>query len=111
MNRKLLIITLLGGTLLAGCASTAREEGFAYAEGWRRGTVVSIGQGEEYRERLASQCADQSGVERYAMVRYTGAAHLRWRAFPLTADASLAEGNRVFVSINSCRVSPAGNHG
>lgn len=111
MNRKLLIITLLGGTLLAGCASTAREEGFAYAEGWRRGTVVSIGQGEEYRERLAPQCADQSGVERYAMVRYTGAAHLRWRAFPLAADASLAEGKRVYVSINSCRISPAKNQG
>lgn len=95
------------GILVTGCASIPPENSKAYAEGWRPGTVVSIGSGKEYQERLAAPCAGQNDAARYALVRYTGNSHLRWRAYPLEASTDLAAGSHVRINIKTCNLASA----
>lgn len=106
MQVKSLMILLALGAVTAGCASFAREDNQAYSDGWRPGTVTSIGSGPEYLDKLAAPCADKKDATRFAMVRYTGNSHLRWRAYPVQADSDLAVGSRVRINIASCTLTP-----
>lgn len=88
---------------LAGCAGVTYEPGFMHRDGWRAGTVESIGSGAEYLERLSGSCSGRTQDKAYAKVKYSDP-HLRWRSYPLKPDASLRAGDPVLISISDCAI-------
>jgi hypothetical protein len=101
--KKIMIQVIAASTLLAGCAGVTYEPGYMHKDGWRPGTVESIGSGAEYLEKLSDSCAGRTGDKVYAKVKYSDS-HLRWRSYPLKPDSSLKAGDRVLISISECAI-------
>jgi len=89
---------------LAACSTTGLiyDGRYAHKDGWHPGTVVAIGKGTEFTERLVNGCLGTKGDEKYVKVRYTGDSHLRWGAVPITADSNFKIDDRVLININTC---------
>jgi hypothetical protein len=92
--------------LVSGCAGLVYEGGYAHKDGWRPGTIISIGNAPEYLEKLADACSSSKNGGTYAMVRYTGNSHLRWRAYPLVPNSTLRVDDRVHINIMECNLVP-----
>jgi hypothetical protein len=92
---------LCAGVLLAGCAGTG--VGYVHKDGWRPGTVTGIGNDREILVRLSDTCVDAAQASTYALIRYTGNSHLRWRAFPVPDGMSVRVGDKVDLNVNECR--------
>lgn len=86
---------------LAGCS--ALSPSYVHRDGERPGTVTQIGSDPAIIERLADTCPPPDGKATYALIRYTGNDHLRWRAFPVPPGIELQVGDRVRLDVNACR--------
>lgn len=86
---------------LAGC--TVLSPSYVHRDGVRPGTVTQIGSDPTIVERLADTCPPPDAKARYALIRYTGNDHLRWRAFPLPPEIEIGVGDRVLLDVNACR--------
>lgn len=91
---------LLAGALLAGCAGL--DAGYVHRDGSRPGTVTEIGNGQDIVERLSKTCPPAEQGSPYALIRYTGNSHLRWRAFPIPEGMALKVGDSVDLDVNAC---------
>lgn len=86
---------------LTGC--TALAPSYVHRDGERHGKVTMIGNDARIIERLADTCPPPDGKAIYALIRYTGNDHLRWRAFPLPPGSEIDVGDRVLLDVNACR--------
>lgn len=100
--RKTLSVLVISAAL-AGCAGITYEPGYMHKDGWRSGTVESIGSGPEYLEKLAESCSGRTQDKTYAKVKYSDS-HLRWRSYPLKPDSTLRAGDPVLISISECSI-------
>lgn len=91
---------VLAGALLAGCAGL--DAGYVHRDGSRPATVTEIGNSREIVERLSNTCPPAEQGKPYALIRYTGNSHLRWRAFPITAGVDVKVGDSVDLDVNAC---------
>ncbi len=96
------IVVLCAGGLLAGCAGTGA--GYVHRDGWRPGTVTEIGNDREILARLSDTCANAAEAPTYALIRYTGNSHLRWRAFPVPEGMDVRVGDTVSLDVNACKL-------
>jgi hypothetical protein len=92
---------LLAGALLAGCAGL--ETGYVHRDGVRPGTVTAVGNDREMLDRLSDTCVAAKKTGTYALIRYTGNSHLRWRAFPVPEGMEARVGDKVSLDVNACQ--------
>jgi hypothetical protein len=94
----------MASLLLAGCSTTGviYEGRYAHKDGWHPGTVVAIGKGQDFTDRLVKGCPDAKEVGSYVKIRYTGDPHLRWGVVPQMADSQFRVDDRVYININTC---------
>lgn len=92
---------LFAGILLAGCAGL--DAGYVHQDGSRPGTVTEVGDGGKIVERLSNTCPPAEQGRSYALIRYTGNSHLRWRAFPIPAGMDVKVGDSVDLDVNACQ--------
>lgn len=92
---------LFASAVLGGCASLGPE--YVHRDGWRPGTVTEVGSGRAIVERLSNTCAPAEPGSVYALIRYTGNSHLRWRAFPVPEDMEARVGDKVSLDVNACQ--------
>lgn len=97
--RAMLIVAI--SLLAAGCAGVKYENGLAVADGWRKGTIMSIGNGPEYLDRIPERCASQHSANQYALIRYSDG-HLRSRSYAVEDVAAFHSGDKVYFNINTC---------
>lgn len=96
---------LLVGAALAGCAGLDTEYG--HRDGSRPGTVTRVGNDPELLERLSATCRDAATSGTFAMIRYTGNSHLRWRAFPVPEGMAVKVDDKVSLDVNACKFTKA----
>lgn len=92
---------LFASAVLGGCASLGPE--YVHRDGWRPGTVTEVGSGREIVERLSNTCVPGATDSAYALIRYTGNSHLRWRAFPIPEGRDVRVGDKVSLDVNACQ--------
>lgn len=97
---------LLAGVVLSGCAGL--KSGYVHRDGERPGTVTAVGNDREILDRLSDTCPQMEKTGTFALIRYTGNSHLRWRAFPLPAGVDVKVGDKVALDVNACRFAMAG---
>lgn len=98
------ISALFISVALAGCAGITYEPGYMHNDGWRSGTIESIGSGDEYLEKLANSCTGRQDESIYAKVGYKGFSYNTLRCFPLSPGSSLRAGDRVLINIHECAI-------
>jgi hypothetical protein len=93
--------TLLAIVTMTGCATL--EMDYTHQDGWRPGTVTNVGSGQEMLERLSNTCSKSEKSNYYAMIRYTGNSHLRWRSFPIPEGIVVKADDQVDLNVNECK--------
>lgn len=93
--------------LFAGCASMSDQESrYSHKEGWRKGTVIDIGSGLSFAERLPRECKTNSVIsaawQRFATVHYRYTSRDYWHTTPIPDNSPLKVGEPVFVNTSSC---------
>lgn len=87
--------------LLAGCA-TVYEDRYAFADGWRRGTIDAILPLEQVHQRQVRQCPEPKpqADDVWVVVRYRRFDHTLKLAIPAPRDKWRVE-QKVFVNLRS----------
>lgn len=106
MNISMGLGVLLASATLVGCANLGAEYG--HRDGSRPGTVTQVGNAPELPERLSTTCRGATKSGAYAMIRYTGNSHLRWRSFPVPEGMEVKVGDPVSLDVNACKFAKAG---
>lgn len=71
MNKKqFLLAATTTSLLLTGCSTTGviYEGRYAHKDGWHPGTVVAVGKGQEFTDRLVKGCPDAKEVGSYIKI-------------------------------------------
>jgi hypothetical protein len=103
LSLKLALLLASGG--LAGCASAVYEGRFAWQAGWRVGTVIAVGEGETFVNRLDGDCksANRPGTsDRFATVWYMQVSRSRRWTAPIPKDSGINVDDLVYVNVFQC---------
>lgn len=99
--RNLLFVVI--PLIASGCAGVTYENGLAYSDGWRKGAVLSIGNGPEYLDRVPERCVSQHPADQFALIRYSDG-HLHSRSYTVDNVGAFHSGDKVYFNINTCNL-------
>ena len=105
MNQQSKLALLLASAMLAGCASAVYEGRFPWGAGWRVGTVVEVGEGEKFVNRLDGDCKAAQGrgtPVRFATIWYMQVSRSRRWTVAIPLDASVKVNDLVYVNVLDC---------
>ena len=92
--------------LLSGCATQreSNEGRFSWQEGWRMGTVIAVGEGAIFADKLAKSCKNMTVTQstRYATISYRPVTGRIWLTVPIPADSQLKPDDSVVVNVLDC---------
>lgn len=102
--RLLLAMPLL---ILAGCQTTY-EGKYEWDEGWRPGTVLSVGSADHVLQTPFRDCRPALGPEerstlKFAVVSYSFLNRLRKAVVPITPGSTWTAGGLVYINVTNCR--------
>jgi hypothetical protein len=117
LQRCLSIATLaiaigVAATALAACSSTVYEGKYAFKDGWRRATVVSVVAGEALQRRSYWRCTKKLEPARlrertYVVVWYVAGRTKEYFAVEASGgESTLQPGERVYVNVWDCGQPP-----
>lgn len=93
-------------TAMSGCAALSWDARYPLEAGWRGGYVKEIGAGKDFQARLSPACRQSlapSGADRFATVHVTRLHRHYDHTAPIGRDASLGQGDKVYVNIRDCQ--------
>jgi hypothetical protein len=105
MKRSLKLALLLASGGLAGCASAVYEGRFAWEAGWRVGTVIAVGEGEKFVNRLDDDCKaapTHATSGRFATIWYMQVSRSRRWTVPIPQDSGISVDDLVYVNVFDC---------
>ncbi|MBX3673226.1 MAG: hypothetical protein IT368_02190 [Candidatus Hydrogenedentes bacterium] len=101
------IAAVITAGLLTGCASTGYDASHPWEDGWRKGTIVEMGEGVAYADKVSEKCrqdvASTSSKTRYATIKYRRDRRNAWRTMPVSEDFALKVGDPVFINAGDCK--------
>lgn len=105
-NGMLAAVVLIASALLSGCA-TQRESNdgrYSWQDGWREGTVIAVGEGSIFTDKLAKNCRNMPVAQsaRYATISYRPVTGRIWLTVPIPVDSSLKQNDSVVVNVLDC---------
>ena len=106
LNGLLAAGVLIASALLSGCATQreSNEGQFSWQDGWRMGTVIAVGEGAVFADKLAKNCKNMPATQstRYATISYKPVTGRIWLTVPIPADSSLKPNDFVVVNVLDC---------
>ena len=113
MIRVRLLSALLAGLTATGCASSIYEGGYAWADGWRKATVVRVGPASELGGRHSYDCrftlkpGQFSHSDRFVVVSFADPSRQRRGVLPLVATVpNPMPGELVYANVQRCDRAP-----
>lgn len=107
MKSHLGIVAVLTAGLMTGCASLGYDASHPWEEGWRKGTIVEMGEGTSLADKVAEKCRQTviatSSKARYATIKYRRDRRYAWRTMPVSDDFALKVGDPVFINAGDCK--------
>ena len=106
------MVALVAAAVLSGCATQRDSDGgrFAWQDGWRMSTVIAVGEGAVFADKLAKNCKNMpvTPATRYATISYRPVSGRIWFTVPIPIDSPLKPGDFVVVNVLDCskRVEP-----
>lgn len=106
MQRIRLLVATFASFSLAACASTLYEGRLAWGDGWRQARVTAIGEGANFKNKVAKNCTlPLPSDQRYVTVRLGLSGRGLWRTVPIPTESSWGEGDRVYINVLDCSAS------
>lgn len=109
MIRLHLAVALLVGLAATGCASSVYEGTYAWDDGWRKATVVRVGQASELGSRHFADCrfkldrSQFSATDRFVVVSFTDMNRQRLGVLPVAASGpEPIPGETVYANVRRC---------
>lgn len=106
MKTQLGIAAFVTAGLMAGCASTGYDASHPWEDGWRKGTIVELGEGAAFSTKVTEKCRQTvpptSSKARYATIKYRRDRRKAWRTMPVSDDFALKVGDPVFINAGDC---------
>ena len=100
------VAAVVAAGILGGCAGAGYDPSHSWDEGWRKGTVVEMGEGAALAEKVAAKCKQPSSATssttRYATIKYRRDRRNAWRTVPVSEDFALKVGDPVFINASDC---------
>ena len=95
---------LLAAGFLSGCANTVYEGRLSWQDGWRVGTVIAVGEGAIFADKLAKNCKNMLVTQstRYATISYRPVTGRIWLTVPIPVDSPLKLDDSVVVNVLDC---------
>lgn len=107
MKTHLGIVAVVTAGLMTGCAGPGYDSTHSWDEGWRKGTIVEMGEGVAYADKVSEKCrqdvASTSSKTRYATIKYRRDRRNAWRTMPVSEDFALKVGDPVFINAGDCK--------
>ena len=101
------IAAIVTASLLTGCAGSGYDASHSWDDGWRKGTIVEIGEGAVLADKVAEKCRQvvhtTSSKARYATIKYRRDRRNAWRTMPVPDDFALKVGDLVFINASDCK--------
>jgi len=107
MKSHLGIAAIVTAGLMSGCAGPGYDPSHSWDEGWRKGTIVELGEGAALANKVAEKCRQTvpttSSQARYATIKYRRDRRNAWRTMPVSEDFALKVGDPVFINASDCK--------
>ncbi|MBK8070980.1 MAG: hypothetical protein IPK34_02710 [Ramlibacter sp.] len=103
-------LSVLALVILASGCSTIYAGKYAFEDGWREGTIVSVGSAGSIAEPQFSDCrkrmtAEQLSVSQFALVKFQHLRHPQRRVVPLAGGTpSLRNSDEVYMNVDDCTI-------
>lgn len=101
------VAAVVAAGILGGCAGAGYDPSHSWDEGWRKGTVVEMGEGAALAEKVAAKCKQPSSATssttRYATIKYRRDRRKVSRTMPVPEDFAPNVGDTVFINTHDCR--------
>lgn len=103
------VVAVVTGVLLGGCAATVYEGKYQFNEGWRAAKVVEVLSASEMERPRFYDCVRDSSAEqlastKFAVVKYRNMSRTQRRAVPLAPGQAFLAGETVYVQVGRCDV-------
>lgn len=106
LNGLRIAAVLIASALLSGCATQreSNEGRFSWNDGWRMGTVIAVGEGAIFTDKLAKNCKNMPVTQstRYATISYRPVTGRIWLTVPIPVDSPLKADDFVVVNVLDC---------
>ena len=102
------VAAVVAAGILTGCAGAGYDPSHSWDEGWRKGTIVEVGEGVALAEKVAAKCKQPSSPTtskaRYATIKYRRDRRKVSRTMPVPEDFAPKVGDTVFINTRDCAV-------
>lgn len=101
------VAAIVAAGILTGCAGAGYDPSHSWDEGWRKGTIVEMGEAVTLAEKVAEKCRQTatptSSKARFATIKYRRDRRNAWRTVPVSEDFALKVGDPVFINASDCK--------